>query len=189
MSRKKAAGAFAWSRTKADNLARSASHAASVGFEQTKRASSKLARSTSELTAVTAVHARAYGSQALASAKSLSEKAGEGAQQLRASLAEKAAASQPQTKVVSSELDEPSVTAQEPQRQSIVDFPHTMPRETPAEQRPASATIDSQPRVLAASALTKPPSRKVKADKMQAKEKTRRGGRGGNKKRKARRSK
>jgi hypothetical protein len=37
--------------------------------------------------------------------------------------------------------------------------------------------------------LTKPPSRKVKADKMQAKEKTRRGGRGGNKKRKAKRSK
>jgi hypothetical protein len=72
----------------------------------------------------------------------------------------------------------------------VVDFPDSPPpHEIPAEEKRVAAPLDTQPRALAASALTKPPSRKVKADKGEAKEKARRGRRGGKKKRKAKRSK
>ena len=59
----------------------------------------------------------------------------------------------------------------------------------PAPEEPVAAPVDIQPRALAASALTKPPSRKVKADKTEPREKARRGSRGGKKKGKAKRSK
>jgi hypothetical protein len=191
-SRTKADVALAWSGTKAGVLSRSASHTASIGFEQAKRKSGKFAQSASALTAATAVRARDYGHQAVASAKSLSEKAGEGAQQLRESLAARTAVSQPQTSPVPRPaLAEPPVAAQEPAQRSVIDLLNIAPqRATPAEaeDEPVSAPVDVQPKALA---LTKPspPRYRSKPDKVEAKDKTRRGGRGGKKKHKQKRVK
>ncbi len=129
--------AVAWSGTKVSALSRSASHAASISFEQAKRTGGDLAHSASGLTAATAIRARAYGSQALTSAKSWSQKAGEGAQQIRASLAAKTTASPPQTPPEpSSAPDEPSVAAQEPDNEASSISSNIAPRrDTPTQSR------------------------------------------------------
>lgn len=177
--------AFAWSRVKGKAVTHSAGTAASIGFEHAKRKAGSLAHSASALTAATAVRTRAYGSQALISTKSWSKKAGDGAQQIRASLAAKATVSLTKASPEPSpELDQSPVIAQKPEQQTIVDFPDMTPRDTPAQAEPVLAPIDAQPKALAASALTKPPSRKLKGDKPEAKDKTRRGARGGKKKHK-----
>jgi len=190
-------GAYAWSRTKADVLSRSASHAASKGFAQTKRASSNLAQSASGLTAATAVKVRGYGNRAFASAKSWSEKTVEGAQQFRKSLAaeagEAAHATVSQTPGVPSPApEEPPVAAQQPEQRRVIDLLDIAPRhETPARGEPASESVDSQPKALAASALSQPtaPRHTPKPDKMKATDKTHRGGRGGKKKHKQKHAK
>jgi hypothetical protein len=184
--------AFAWSRTKAGDLSRSASQAASIGLEQAKRTGEKFARSTSALTTATAVRANNYGIRALASAKSWSEKTVEGVQQLREPLAARAAVA---AKATVSEFqapqtpgpapDEQLAAAQQPEQRSVIDLLDIAPGgDTPPEEEPVSAPVDVQPRALAASALSEPsaPELKSKPDKMKAKDKTHRGGRGGKKK-------
>jgi hypothetical protein len=179
--------ALAWSRVKGKAVTHSAGNAASIGFEQAKLKSSNLAYSASKLTVATAVRARAYGSQALTSAKSWSEKAGESAQQLRASLAASATQSMSPTPVPSSEPNEPPAAAQVPEQRSIIELLNITPLpNTPAPEERISAPLDAQPKALAASALAKPspPRGKPKPDKIKAKDKTHRGGRGGKKKHK-----
>jgi hypothetical protein len=185
--------ASTWSRTQLGVRSRSVSHAASIGFEQAKRKSGKFAQSASALTAATAVRARDYGHQAVASAKSWSEKTVEGAQQLRESLAARATVSDLQTpQAPSAAPDKPTPAAQEPEQRSVIDLLNIAPRhDTPAREKPASEPIDIQPRALAASALSRPspPRHNPKPDKIKATDKTHRGGRGGKKKHKQKHAK
>ena len=83
-------------------------------------------------------------------------------------------------------MNEPPVAAQEPEQRSVIELLNiTPPPDTPVREEPIAAPIDAQPKALAASALAKPPPRrKPKPDKIKAKDKTHRGGRGGKKKHK-----
>ena len=171
-------------------LSRSASHAASTGFAQTKRTSSKIAQSAQALTAATAVRARAYGNQAFASANSWSERTAEGAQRFRKSVAARAtegahAAVSQTPQGPSPAPDETPIAAQQPEQRSVIDLLDIAARhETPSREEPDSEPVDAQPKALAASALSKPspPRLKPKPGKIKAKDKTHRGGRGGKKK-------
>ena len=121
----------------------------------------------------------------------------EGAQQFRKSLAaeagEAAHATVSQTPGVPSPApEEPPVAAQQPEQRRVIDLLDIAPRhETPARGEPASESVDSQPKALAASALSQPtaPLHTPKPDKMKATDKTHRGGRGGKKKHKQKHAK
>lgn len=195
----KGSAASAWSRTRAGALSRSASRTASIGFERVKRDGGKFAQSALALTAATVVRARSYGNQALASAKSWSEKAAERAQQLRESLsarvpvAANATVSEFQTRPTPGPApDERPVATREPVQRSVIDLLDITPgRGTPPEAKRVAVPTDVQPQALAASALSEPyaPRLKSKPDKLKAKDKTHRGGRGGKKKSKPKHAK
>jgi hypothetical protein len=182
--------ALAWSRVNGHALAHSASNAASIGFDEAKRKTGSLAQSVSGLTAAISAQARTYGSQALALVSSGSEKASSGAQQLQASVGTSRPALNLQSPPAQSALpsEETSLTAQQFEEKTVIEFPDkTPPPEAPVQKLAVSVSVDTVPKALAASALSKPlpaSGGKAKGDKTQPKEKTRRGGRGGKKKHK-----
>jgi hypothetical protein len=84
--------------------------------------------------------------------------------------------------------EETSFTAQQFEEKAVIEFQDKTPSpEAPVQKQAVSVSVDTVPKALAASALSKPLSAsggKAKGDKAQVKEKTRRGGRGGKKKHK-----
>jgi hypothetical protein len=187
---KSSRAALAWSRVNGRVLAHSASNTASIGFDKAKRKTGSLAQSVSGLTDATGAQARTYGSQALALAGSWSEKARSGTQQLQASVGTSRFALNLQSPPTQSALpsEENSGAAQESEEKAVIEFQDKTPSpEAPVQKQGVSAWVDTAPKALAASALSKPmpaSGGKAKGDKTQAKEKTRRGGRGGKKTRK-----
>jgi hypothetical protein len=119
-----------------------------------------------------------------------SEKASSGAQQLQASVGTSRPALNLQSPPAQSALpsEETSLTAQQFEEKTVIEFPDkTPPPEAPVQKLAVSVSVDTVPKALAASALSKPlpaSGGKAKGDKTQPKEKTRRGGRGGKKKHK-----